>query len=183
MMLPPQGGGLTASEPEGATAQYGPAVVFQSGPMHVSAQGTTGPTGSVTSSARVVGYQDDTDPDGDGPGPFLYQDVRSSCAAATGVTATATIASGIVETKYDPNTQEPIESQEVPEHPPPGYTVEGTLDHVGDSFRIVFNEQVTNPDGSLTVNAAHLYLLGPIAIGDVIIGQSICGVRPRPPQP
>jgi hypothetical protein len=40
----------------------------------------------------------------------------------------------------------------------------------------VFNEHVVNPDGSLTVNAGHEYLLGPTAVGDLIFGQSVCGV-------
>lgn len=46
----------------------------------------------------------------------------------------------------------------------------------------VYNEQVVNPDGSITVNAGHQYLLGPIAVGDLILGQVVCGVT-VPPQP
>nr|MDQ3578272.1 choice-of-anchor P family protein [Actinomycetota bacterium] len=41
---------------------------------------------------------------------------------------------------------------------------------------VVFNEQIRNDDGSLTVNAAHEYFLGNIARGDLIIGQSVCGL-------
>ena len=39
----------------------------------------------------------------------------------------------------------------------------------------MFNEQIANPDGSITVNAAHEYLLGPTAVGDMVIGSSTCG--------
>jgi hypothetical protein len=66
-------------------------------------------------------------------------------------------------------------------HPPVNYTRSGTIDHVGDRWRIVLNEQIENPDGSLTVNAAHMFLLGPIAVGEMIIGSSTCGVHPDVP--
>ncbi|MCA1684364.1 MAG: hypothetical protein LC708_04505, partial [Actinobacteria bacterium] len=107
--------------------------------------------------------------------------MSSTCAATTaGAKPTVAVTNGVVETKYDPDTQEAIESQPVPAEPPPGYTVEGTIDHVGDSFRIVFNEQLISAGGSLaTVNAAHLYLLGPTAVGDLVIAQSVCGVLPH----
>src|SRR5947209_5486305 len=50
--LPAGGGNQTATDPDGATAVYGPANVFEShGTMTVSTQGTTGSTGSSTSSA------------------------------------------------------------------------------------------------------------------------------------
>lgn len=47
---------------------------------------------------------------------------------------------------------------------------------MGDSFRYVLDEQIVNPDGSLTVNAAHQYFLGPTAVGELIIGHSVCDV-------
>jgi len=40
---------------------------------------------------------------------------------------------------------------------------------------MVFNEKILNADGSITVNAAHMYMEGPFAFGDVIIGQVKCG--------
>ena len=43
-----------------------------------------------------------------------------------------------------------------------------------DNFRIVFNEQVLNPDGSVTVNVVHEYFLGPVLKGDMALGQSVC---------
>ncbi len=163
---------LDASTPSG-DAVYGPAVLFRSGRIDVHTEGVTGPNGSVASSSQVQGHPDPNQR----PGPFLFASAASTCTASeSGPSASTTISNGIVETKYDPQTQAPVQTQPVPANAPPGHMIEGTLDHVGDSFRIVFNEQVANPDGSLTVNAAHIYLLGPNAVGDLIIGQSICGV-------
>ncbi|WP_306463201.1 choice-of-anchor P family protein [Solihabitans fulvus] len=48
-----------------------------------------------------------------------------------------------------------------------------------DVARIVFNEQIHNADGSLTVNAVHVTLLGgvlgSIGSGDVILSSATCG--------
>jgi len=44
-----------------------------------------------------------------------------------------------------------------------------------DNFHVVFNEQIANPDGSITFNAVHEFLDGPTAVGTVIIGQTVCG--------
>jgi hypothetical protein len=46
-------------------------------------------------------------------------------------------------------------------------------------FTVVYNEHVFNSDGSLTVNAAHMYLFGRIAVGEAIKGQVRCGVSPN----
>jgi hypothetical protein len=47
--------------------------------------------------------------------------------------------------------------------------------------QIIFNEQIANPDGSLTVNAVRISLnLLSVASGDVIIGQSRCGPAAPP---
>ena len=160
---------ITATAPS-ASAAYGPAVLFQSGALTVTTQGTTGPTGSVVSSANIVGVAD-------GPGPFLYQNVSSTCSATeAGTSGSTTIVGGVLETKYDAVTQEPTVTEVIPVNPAVNYTRTGTIDHVGDSYRIVFNEQTVAADGTLTVNAAHMYLLGPTAVGEVIIGQSVCGV-------
>lgn len=162
-----------SNSPQAATApsasvQYGPAVLFESGAIEVRSEGRTGAGGSVTSSASATGL---------GPGPFTAASTRSTCTASeSAVTGSVTIADGRLVTKTNAGTGAPETTVTVPGSPPPNDTYTGTLDHVGDSFRIVFNEQVANPDGSLTVNAAHLYLLGPTARGDLVIGQSVCGV-------
>ncbi|MCA1693170.1 MAG: hypothetical protein LC733_13625, partial [Actinobacteria bacterium] len=58
------------------------------------------------------------------------------------------------------------------------YTRHGVITNVGDVFTAVYNEQIVNPDGSLTVNAVHMYLFGPVAVGHVIKGQVTCGTTP-----
>ena len=189
---------ITAEDPDGATAQYGPAKIFSgqypnaandpqaddtsppSGPLRVSTRGTTGPSGSVMSFAAVdpgtQGTADPNQPRGVGPGPIIADAVSSSCnASESGVSAMTTITGGKLETKYDATSQLPTAVEDVPANPPANYTRTGTIDHVGDSYRVVYNEQIPG-DRSITVNAVHLYLLGPTAVGDLIIGQSQCGV-------
>ncbi|MGH9286292.1 MAG: hypothetical protein ACRD0M_11570, partial [Acidimicrobiales bacterium] len=117
--LPSTGGSQSANDPDGASAVYGPAVLFESGALTVDTSGSTGAGGSVTSTSHVVGFQDtlDTDPDGDGPGPFLYQDVVSTCTrSGTSTSASATITGGILETKYD-SEGNPIVTEAVPTSP------------------------------------------------------------------
>ena len=41
----------------------------------------------------------------------------------------------------------------------------------------MFNEQIVNADGSVTVRAALQYFLGPLVSGELIIGEVTCGVR------
>ena len=71
------------------------------------------------------------------------------------------------------NNKEPI-----PELPPPNYTRTGVITNVGDRWKIVYNEQFVDPDGSITVNALHMYLLGDIAVGDQILGHVRCSRSP-----
>ena len=167
--LPATGGNESNSAPS-ATFQAGPAVLLESGPLTVNTQGTTGPSGSVTSTATVAGVAD-------GPGPFLYEEVESTCTASeSGVSGSTTITGGVVETATDPTSGNATATENVPANPPANLELSGTLNHIGDSFRIVFNEQIPNADGSLTVNGAHMFLLGPTAVGELIFAQSVCGV-------
>ncbi|HEX2048481.1 MAG TPA: hypothetical protein VHF27_11990, partial [Acidimicrobiales bacterium] len=188
--LPPTGGNQTQTKAEGARAVYGPAVIFggqwpetlpaapPSGPITTACNGTTGPGGSVTCSVDI------TLPRGVGPGPFIADEVHSTCSAtetdpSTGaktVSGSVTIVNGVLELAYDPETQLPTVTEPIPTNPPPNYTREGEITHVGDRYRIVLNEQIINPDGSITVRAAHMYLLGPTAVGDMIVGEVTCGV-------
>ena len=84
------------------------------------------------------------------------------------------IENGFVETSTDTNGNA-TNVVAVPANPPQNYQVAFTIDHVGDHGVIVFNERIQNPDGSLTVNGAHMYLQGPTALGHVIIAQVTCG--------
>jgi hypothetical protein len=65
-------------------------------------------------------------------------------------------------------------------NPAPNSTVDVKLPAVGNVAKLILNEQIHNPDGSLTVNAVHLHLLGGHGIGalgdgDVIISSATCG--------
>lgn len=165
-----------------AAAIFGPAVIFRAGQVDVRTEGTPNPGGSVTSYARAEADLDEEAGDPKlRPGPLLYDALESTCTAdEDGFTVSVTVTNGVVETSYDPVTQLVATSEPVPEHPEAGHAVEGTLDHIGDRYRIVYNEQIQNDDGTLTVNAAHMYLLGEIAVGDLIIGQTVCGTSATP---
>lgn len=162
---------VTSTDANGALAQYGPAVIFggrppsdpnapvpPSGAMTVSTKGKR----TVTSTASVKNV---------GAGPFTASSVRATCTAkSAGVTAAVTITKGVVVTATDADGN-PTASEVVPSHPPVNHTVTGVND-IGDSFRAVFNEQAVDAEGTITVSAVHLYLLGPTAVGDVVIAQA-----------
>ncbi len=164
-----------------ARADAGPAVIFSSGRIDVSTSATPGPAGSVTSSANianrgVVGLDN-----------FTARNLASTCTASeSGASGSTTITDGMLVTDSggDSPGHDPV-TVPLPTNPEPNTTYEGHL-HIGnttDTFRWVFNEQIVNADGSLTVNAAHQYLLGPIATGELIIGQVVCGMTAGVPPP
>ena len=160
--LPATGGSETASVPS-AKVFSGPAVFFSSGPITVSTAGTAGPSGSSTSSVSIV-----ASPEG-GWDPFYYGTVNSTCASSeTASTASTTLSDSYIYLGGG-------EVVQLPDNPEPGSEYFGTIDGVGDNFRIVVNEQVVTSD-SITVNAMHMYMLGPIARGELIVGQSHCDV-------
>jgi len=159
--LPSTGGSETASVESGSAAA-GPAVFFESGPITVRTEGATGPTGSSTSSVSITGTPD-------GPDPFHYQEVSSTCTSTeTSTTASTTLTGASINLGGG-------QSVVVPDNPAPNTEYFGTIDGVDDRFRIVINEQIVTSD-SITVNAMHMYLLGPIALGEVIVGQAHCDV-------
>ena len=162
---------ITATVPTGSAA-YGPAILFSSGPLTVSTQGTTGATGSVTSSSNIMGINPL------GQQVFTATNVLSACTATeAGVSGSTTITGGTLQTSEgNPNVEGDETVVTIPINPAVNTEYTGKIESVGDNFRYVFNEQIINPDGSITVNAAHQYLLGPMAVGELIIGQSVCGV-------
>ncbi len=171
--LPPEGSStsITAADTDGAMAQYGPAILLSgkapadpkkplppSGPLKVSTKGKT----SVTSTASIKSV---------GAGPFEANEVSSKCTASkSGVTASTKITGGVLVTALDANGN-PKTTKSIPTSPKANYTLRGTVAN-GDKFKAVFNEQKKKADGTITVNAVHLYLLGPVAVGDVVIAQS-----------
>jgi hypothetical protein len=175
--LPPGGSGtaVTAEDNNGALAQYGPAIIFGGkplqdvnapvppcGPLTVSTKGKT----SVTSTASVKNV---------GPGPFIADGVKSTCTASkSGVKGSATITKGQLVTATDIDGN-PVKVEKIPTRPPVNYTLKGMIP-TGDKFKAVFNEQKKKKDGTITVVGVHLYLLGPIAKGDVVLAQSTARV-------
>ncbi len=187
---------------DGARAVWGPAVVFggtwprentlppPSGPITVSTEGSTGPHGSVTSWVSITptpasaswtpagSTEAQSWPGGVGPGPIIAEEVRSTCTASPGHTATGatTITHGVLglttDAWGDPNTFAPM-----PAHPRPNDGPHhGVITNVGDSYDVYYNEQDTSVPGSITVTAIHMKLLGPVAVGDLYIAQAHCGV-------
>ena len=165
--LPPEGSGtaVTAEDDSGAVAQYGPAIVFGgkhpddvSGPMKVSTRGKR----SVTSSAEVKDFS---------AGPVTADSVRSTCTASSaGTKGSTTISRGVLVLATDAEGN-PTRSEKLPSRPPANYTRRG-VNSAGDKFRAVINEQKVGRDGTITVTAVHLYLLGPTAKGDVVVAQA-----------
>jgi hypothetical protein len=149
---------------------YGPAFLFESGPVNVSTQGTQA-TGAVTTTATLTGITDAN-------GETMTADSLSSTCTANGTnTASTTVVNGVVATNIDTNGNV-TSSEAVPTNPAPGFTINGTLmisTSDTETYSWVFNEQIPNKDGSVTVNAAHYELHGPTAIGDIYLGQSTCG--------
>lgn len=160
--LPSAGGEETDTQASGEAVFGGVATLFESGELTVGTEGTTGPDGFVASFASVLDV---------GPGPFTADEVGSECVAdEEGFETGVTILNGVVE-GVDGG------AVDVPENPEPGTSFEGVVEGPNDKFRIVFNEVVEDEDtDTVTVNAVHVFLLGPIATGELIIGQSVCGI-------
>ena len=173
--LPPGGSAIpiTAGAPS-ALVQFGPAILFSSGPITVSTQGTAGPAGFVTSTSNIENVNTS------GQEVFTAANVSSTCTASeAGVSGSTTIVGGTLQvSEGDPNVDGDEVIVAIPANPAPNTVHAGQIETVGDRFRAVFNEQIVNADGSITVNAYHLYLLGPTAIGEVIVGHAVCAVAP-----
>ncbi|MGI9022325.1 MAG: hypothetical protein ACR2HV_03650 [Acidimicrobiales bacterium] len=177
----PEGGSatpITATVPTGDVRQ-GPGILFTSGPITVSTEGSAG---SVTSSASITDV-----PTEEVAGEILY--AGKIDATCTGSTGSVTIAgpgdagnsSATLRTSDgNPDIDGDEVYEAIPLNPPPNLTINGTLESVDDTYKVVFNEQIINADGSLTINAVHEFLLGPTAVGDVYIGQVRCGAGDAP---
>jgi len=101
--------------------------------------------------------------------------VEAKCqGSGSSEVGTVTIKNGYVDTITGSNGY-PTQTVAVPNPTPINYRVDYVMENVGDSGYIIFNEQIANADGTLTVNGAHMYMQGPFALGDVIIAQVTCG--------
>ncbi len=198
---PPAGGTRTATDPDGAIAQYGPAKLFSgqypnaandpgdvlpsppSGPQSATTTGTIGSGGGVTSTASIVqgtqGTVDPTQPRGIGPAPVIADAASATCTAnESGFSGSASFTNGILVTSTivgGPNDGAPLTTEPIPSSPGVNYTRTGAINNVGDTFTVKFNEQIVGPN-SITVNAVHEILEGPTAIGDLVVGQVKCAL-------
>ena len=124
----------------------------------VSTKGKT----SITSSASMKNID---------AGVLTAGSVRTTCTASkSGVKGSTTITKGVVITAANADGT-PRKTKAVPSKPPANHKITGT-NSIGDKFRAVFNEQKKSRDGTLTVIGVHIYLLGPNAVGDVVIAES-----------
>ena len=167
-----------------AGVSFGPANIFTSDAVTAHTAGSLGEGGSVTSTASAtnVNKRTVTGCNGATGSEIFTADSVSATVTATesGVVGSTTITNGTYDvhsnwfnctsqttlcgrsgfqtTHPDPN---PAGTTPVPTNPAPNTKVAGHV-HLSDTsedfFVIVFNEQITNPDGSLTVNAVHEYL-------------------------
>ena len=91
----------------------------------------------------------------------LITSVQATC---DGSTATTTIQGAV------------IDGIPVPTNPTANYTVSSPPGPIPPPlFTVVFNEQITNPDGSLTVNAMRVTVNGLLGTGGFTLGQANCG--------
>lgn len=58
---------------------------------------------------------------------------------------------------------------DVPVNPAPNTSVD-----MGPIGKVIFNEQIVNPDGSITVNAFHIQLAASLGV-DMVLGSATCG--------
>ncbi|MHB1535251.1 MAG: hypothetical protein ACYC1D_11730 [Acidimicrobiales bacterium] len=142
---------------------YGPAHIFDSGPINISTQGAPGPTGTVISSTSIAGC---TTAVSNGcnvgqiyAGPFTATSVSSTCTANGGTpTGSVTVNGGQLaeEPAGGPAGGTPGPPITVPTNPPPNYSVSATNPDTGKVYTYVFNEQTaekTVEDPSKTTSA------------------------------
>jgi ELWxxDGT repeat protein/VCBS repeat-containing protein len=211
--LPVDGSGsptaVAATDADGAIGDVGPAFVFTgrwpwevnnappSGPISASAEGTPA-DGSVIASVDIALYPSPRPmrcygepagttnceaPGGFGPSPVEGDSLHVECSAAKDAVSGTTHLTNAQLTTSTLAGGAPGDVEAVPDDPPVNYTRQGKIDNLGEHFTVVYNEQIWHPDGSLTVNAVHLYMFGPTAVGGLIVGQVICATNPAPVPP
>lgn len=172
----PSGGSsslITSTDSDGAQATYGPAIIF--GGQYDANDNVPNSGQLSTTTTGISTVQSYVNTGAVGPAPFYANSVFSRCTASASLKTTQVVLSGaVVETSTDANGY-PLTQVNVPNSPTPNYTVAFELNNVGDHGIVVFNEKITNGDGSITINAVHMYMQGPIALGDMVIGQATCG--------
>jgi len=173
---------VTATAPSLA-GKFGPATFFTAGQTDVSTQGTPA-GGSVTSSAKLTAITNDQ------AEVLVATTLTSTCTAdATGARGSTTLTGGKLDVDggldanangsyTDPGDHAPVNvSLDASPAANKSYDAHIHVNGSQDNFRYVFNEQ-TPATGAITINAAHMYLLGPTAKGDLLVGQVRCTATP-----
>jgi hypothetical protein len=167
-------------------ASAGPAVLFSSGQINLSTSGSLGPSGTAGATTSIANVNTSGDE------VFTATGITSSCTAGAGVSGVVTITGGTLRTDSGNDVvgdSHPPVTINLPANPAAGTEYAGHIhvNGVQENFTYRFNEQITNPDGSKIIYAAHQDLQGPTAVGHVYIGKSECGLtkvagqHPAPP--
>jgi hypothetical protein len=197
--LPAAGGYLSAPDADGAKGIFHGVAVLFSSPYDPNDNLTNSGRLDATVAGNSSGVQAIARAETVGPSPFWTRSPSSAAPWAepaksgssydgstgfveakcqgSGSTevGTVTIKNGFVDTITGTNGY-PTQTVAVPNPTPVNYRVDYRMDNVGDSGYIIFNEQIPNADGTRTVNAVHMYMLGTSAYGDLIIGKTVCGI-------
>lgn len=191
-----------SNSPQTATAstglvQYGPATLFTSDQITVSATGSLGTTGSATTSSEATNVNKAMSQPSTGSEVLTADKVASTCtASASAIARSTTISNGTLRTDsgldsnadgdYDDTGDHAPVVVALPTDPAPGAFYDGHI-HLSatsrDDFRVVLNEQVTNLDGSRAVNAVHEYFgtsQQSVLKGHLLIAQSLCAATTAP---
>lgn len=165
----PQAASTTGSATSGTVSASADISLFAS-PVAVTCYAGWGPNPPSTAGCRNYG--------GFGPFPVWGESLHAECTATeTSATGSATFVNAWHTFSTDVEG-EPVEQEPIPNNPPINYTRSGVITNVGDVFTTVYNQHIVNADGSLTVNAVHMYLFGPTAVGEMVRGQVTCGTTP-----
>ena len=213
-----------SNSPQNASATcgrvaYGPAILFTSDAISIQSAGSLGTSGSATSASSINNINKATNTACNGStetGSEIFTADRLAGTVTAGITGTSrstTVTNGTVATHSNSfnctslttpcggHTHDPFNPDGLvaaPANPPANYKVAGHVhlnDTTTDYFVIVFNEQISNLDGSVTVNPVHEYFGakldasgnivreppyaqgGSILQGDLILGQVVAGVK------
>lgn len=185
----------SASATTGLVA-YGPATLFTSDGISMSATGSLGTSGFAATSTDINNINQATTQSSTGSEILTADELDTDCSATTsGNTGLTTVIDGKLQTDsgWDDGDGIPNESAAnaggTAEHPPVVVSLTDTTPAINDTrtghihlsgttqddFTVVFNEQTTT-NGVLTVTGAHEYFEGPSLTGDLFIGQAVCGV-------
>ena len=199
LTLPAAGGMLSASDTDGAKSIYSGVATFFSSPYDPNDNLTNSGRLDVSVAGSASAVQATAKAETVGPSPFWtrspssaapYAEPAKSGSSYDGSTGfveskcqgsgstevgTVTIKNGFVDTVTGTNGY-PTQTVAVPNPTPVNHRINFVMHNEGDSGYIIFNERIANADGTLTVNAVHMYMQGPSAFGDLIIGKTICGI-------